>query len=271
MKRIVFHFLSGIILFFGFIYSALLFLDHITLHNETILVPNLKSFSIHEVEDTLSKLDLRYAVVDSGAYNSDYPRGSVIEHLPKSGSRVKKDRELYLTVNPKNVSLISLPTFIDRSLRQYISEIKAKGFRVGNFIYKDDEHANILLGVVFEGKSINIGDKIEKSSVLDLVLGNGKGEKFKMPDLIGVRNVNIISTLHNFSLNKGEFYYDVSVIDTLSSFVWKQSPEEQKESINLGAYVRLWFTQDSSRLDINLDALRIQDSIQDRLDSILNE
>ena len=65
-------------------------MDHITLHNETILVPNLKSFSIYEVEDTLSKLDLRYAVVDSGAYNSDYPRGSVIDHLPKSNLESKK-------------------------------------------------------------------------------------------------------------------------------------------------------------------------------------
>ena len=127
-----------------------------TMHGETILVPDMRSFSIYEVEDTLSVLDLRFSVVDSGAYNADYPRGSVIEQLPKAGSRVKKNRELYLTVNPKNVSLISLPNYTDRSSRQYISELKAKGFRIGKFLYKNDEHANVVLGVKYLGESLKV-------------------------------------------------------------------------------------------------------------------
>ena len=175
MKRIIVHICLGIVLLLGVVYTALQALDKMTMHGESILVPDIRSFSIFEVEDTLRALHLRFSVVDSGAYNADYPRGSVIEQLPKAGSRVKKDRELYLTVNPKNVSLIDLPNFTDHSSRQYISELKAKGFRIGKFIYKNDEHANVVLGVRYQGDRVKVYDKLEKATKLDLVLGNGKG------------------------------------------------------------------------------------------------
>ena len=89
MKRIIVHICLGIVLLLGVVYTALQALDKMTMHGESILVPDIRSFSIFEVEDTLRALHLRFSVVDSGAYNADYPRGSVIEQLPKAGSRVK--------------------------------------------------------------------------------------------------------------------------------------------------------------------------------------
>ena len=184
MKRLFLNVFLGFIILFSFVYLALHSISEITMHGESILVPDLRSFSISEVEDTLKTLKLRFSVVDSGAYNADYPRGSVIDHLPKYNSRVKQDREVYLTVNPKNISLISLPNYTDRSSRQYISELKAKGFRIGKFIYKNDEHANVVLGVRYHGEIVKINDKLEKASKVDLVLGNGRGMQIEMPNLI---------------------------------------------------------------------------------------
>ena len=74
------------------LYNLCVVSNQLTMHGESILVPDLRSFSISEVEDTLKTLKLRFSVVDSGAYNADYPRGSVIDHLPKHNSRVKQDR-----------------------------------------------------------------------------------------------------------------------------------------------------------------------------------
>lgn len=270
MKRIFIHISLGVLLIVIVVFTALRSLENMTMHGESILVPDMRSFSINEVEDTLRTLNLRFSVVDSGAYNAEYPRGSVIEQIPNFGSRVKKDRELFLTVNPKNVSLIAVPNYTDRSSRQYISELKAKGFRIGKFIYKNDEHANVVLGVRYNGKVVKIEDKFEKATKLDLVLGNGKGMQFEMPNLIGVSHKNMESRIQNLSLNKGDFYYDNTVLDTLNSFVYKQSPESFKEGINLGAFVKLWFTEDSSNLSIDtLDLIR-QDSLKARLDSLLN-
>ena len=256
---------------FSFVYLALHSISEITMHGKSILVPDLRSFSISEVEDTLKTLKLRFSVVDSGAYNADYPRGSVIDHLPKYNSRVKQDRELYLTVNPKNISLISLPNYTDRSGRQYISQLKAKGFRIGEFLYKNDEHANVVLGVRYQGEIVKINDKLEKASKLDLVLGNGRGKQIDMPNLISFTKKNISSRLENLAINKGVFYYDASVVDTMNAFVYKQSPVEGTENTDLGVFVDLWFTEDSSKLLEDLTDLMRQDSLKARLDSIMND
>lgn len=271
MKRILVHICLGLFLLVALVYAALQGLEKMTRHGESILVPDMRSFSIYEVEDTLSVLNLRFSVVDSGAYNADYPRGSVIEQIPKWGSRVKKDRELYLTVNPKNVSLISLPNYTDRSSRQYISELKAKGFRIGKFLYKNDEHANVVLGVKYLGEKVKVDDKLEKATKLDLVIGNGNGMQIEMPSLIGLSHGNMNTRLQNLSLNIGEFYYDATVVDTASAFVYKQNPTEETEDIDLGAFVNLWFTEDSSNLVVDTLELLRQDSLKARLDSLLND
>ena len=51
MKRILVHFCLGILILSGIIYASLQALDKMTLHGATILVPNLSSYSIYEVED----------------------------------------------------------------------------------------------------------------------------------------------------------------------------------------------------------------------------
>ena len=271
MKRIIVHLFLGVFVLTALVYVSLRELEKLTMHGESILVPDLRSFSIYEVEDTLSSLQLRFSVVDSGAYNADFPRGSVIDQLPKSGSRVKQDRELYLTVNPKNVSLIGLPNYTDRSLRQYMSVLKAKGFRIGAFVYEDDEHANVVLGVLFQDSIVEIDQKLEKSTKLDLVLGNGQGRQIEMPNFIGDAQKNMNRRLQNSSLNMGEFYYDISVVDTPNAFVFKQEPIPQTKGVDLGAFVNLWYTEDSSHLTIDTLELMRQDSLKARLDSILND
>jgi hypothetical protein len=92
-----------------------------------------------------------------------------------------------------------------------------------------------------------------------------------MPELIGFSHSNIISSLHNLFLNKGEFSYDNTVIDTLNSFVYKQIPNQHTKELDLGTFVSLWFTQDSSNIVIDSLDLIFKDSLKARLDSILND
>lgn len=270
MKRILMHIFLGCIVLLGFVYIALQSISEMTMHGNSILVPDLRSFSISEVKDTLDGLNLRFSIIDSGAYNANYPRGSVIEQMPNYGSRVKKDREVYLTVNPKIVSLIALPNYTDRSLRQYITELNAKGFRIGKFIFKNDEHSNVVLGVRFQGKVVKIDDKLEKATKLDLVIGNGSGMLTDMPNFIAVSHSNISLMLQNLALNKGDFYYDASVVDTMNAFVYKQDPTEGLENVDFGVFVNLWFTEDSSKIIHNLNEFLKKDSLKARLDKILN-
>ena len=88
--------------------------------------------------------------------------------------------------------------------------------------------------------------------------------RLKMPNLIGISQKYLSSRLENLALNKGDFYYDASVVDTMNSFVYKQSPVEGSENIDLGIFVDLWFTEDSSKLVEDMIELMRQDSLKFR-------
>ena len=121
-----------------------------------------------------------------------------------------------------------------------------------------------------KGKVVKIDDKLEKATKLDLVIGNGSGMLIDMPNFIAVSHSNISLMLQNLALNKGDFYYDASVVDTMSAFVYKQNPIEGLENVDLGVFVNLWFTEDSSKIIQNLNEILKQDSLKARLDKILN-
>ena len=57
----------------------------------------------------------------------------------------------------------------------------------------------------------------------------------------------------------------------MSSFVYKQTPVEEAQNVDLGVFVNLWFTEDSSKLVEDMLELIRQDSLKARLDSILND
>jgi hypothetical protein len=57
----------------------------------------------------------------------------------------------------------------------------------------------------------------------------------------------------------------------MNAFVYKQSPIEEAENVDLGVFVDLWFTEDSSKLVEDMLELMRQDSLKARLDSILND
>ena len=81
--------------------SLIFYLNHSTFHGKSIVVPNLIGKTINEVDQELNKLTLRYEVIDSARYNSNYKPLSVIDHQPTSNSKVKKNRKIYL----RNISV----------------------------------------------------------------------------------------------------------------------------------------------------------------------
>ena len=248
MKNFFLSVIIGLFFLIFIVKFSLAKLNDYTMHESFIVVPNLIGIRVEDISDTISKLNLRYLIIDSGAYNPNYPRGSVLSQLPKQFSKVKSNRKLLLTINPSKVSLISIPDFTDKSKRQYISELSAKGFRIGKLIYVNDIHSNVVLGVNIDDKIIDSNTKIEKSSIVDLTLGNGNNQKINTPNLKGLKFINIKSQLFDESLNIGELIFDKSVVDTFKSFVFKQFPSEDSINIDLGTKINLWFTEDSINL-----------------------
>ncbi|WP_142783864.1 PASTA domain-containing protein [Changchengzhania lutea] len=144
-----------------------------THHGDFELVPNIIGKSINVAQMELKENNLVMKIQDSANFNPDYPRFSVIEQDPIAGSKVKEDRKIYLTLNPSGYRKVLVPDLTDRTFRQAKPTLEAIGFKVGKLIYVDNIGKDIVLSLKHKGKTIQSGETLEKTSVIDLVLGNG--------------------------------------------------------------------------------------------------
>ena len=144
-----------------------------TNHGDFQTVPNLtgKSISVAQIELEQNNLELK--IQDSANFNPKYARFSVIEQDPKAGAKVKKDRKIYITLNPSGYRKMSVPDLKERTFRQAKPTLEAIGFTVGKVTYVDNIGKDMVLKMTFEGKEIKPGDMLPKTSKIDLVLGNG--------------------------------------------------------------------------------------------------
>ena len=220
-----------------------------TNHGVHVVVPDLTGFSVEEVSSVFDSLSLRYEIIDSAAFNVDYPRGSVINQIPIPYAKVKMNRMIYLTVNPSEPRYIKLPNVIDMTKRQAISYLETYGLKIGEFTYVPDLGRDVVLQVNSNGKEIQYGSKIKKFSKVDLVLGNGlSSEKIPIPNLLGLGIDSVKVVLKKLTLNIGAIRYE-NINDSINGFVFKQNPiSSLRKKIKLGNDIDLWITNDSSKL-----------------------
>ena len=81
--------------------------------------------------------------------------------------------QIYLILNPSDYKNIRLPDVIRSTLRQTKPTLEVLGFKIGTLIYEDDLGKDEVLEMRYKGKKVNPGDLLKKTSVIDLVLGNG--------------------------------------------------------------------------------------------------
>lgn len=145
-----------------------------TNHGNFETVPDLKGKSINVAQVELEDNNLVLQIQDSANYNPDYPKFSVIEQDPLAGAKVKEDRKIYITLNPSGYRKIRIPDgLIDKTYRQVKPTLEALGFKIGKTTYVDNIGKEMVLKLTYKGTTIETGDKLPKTSVIDLVLGNG--------------------------------------------------------------------------------------------------
>lgn len=169
LRQIAYAIIIIIVLSFG----ILQWLKVSTNHGEFIEVPTLKGKTLDLVEMELDDQNLKMMVQDSANYNPNYPKYSVIDQLPEAGSLVKKNRKIYLTINPSGYRKVAVPDITRKTIRQAKPTLEALGFAVGNISYVDDIGKNEVLAVKYKGETVKPGTLLAKTTRLDLVLGNG--------------------------------------------------------------------------------------------------
>jgi len=249
------------------IWLVMLCLKVYTRHGQSRAVPDLRGHTLVEAQKICKKNRLRYQIADS-VYLAKQPKGVVIEQNPLPGSRVKKRRNIFLIVNAVNPELVDVPNIVGVSFRQAKALLESNGLLIGKLEYVRDIATNNVLNQKYRGIRIIPGSQIPKLSKIDLVLGNGFGnKKTYIPDIIGKRIDLVHDLLIESYCNLGTILYDNTINtkdDSLKAFVWKQFPEfNDNRSIKLGTYVDLWFTLNPDKISFSDSlSLSIEDAVK---------
>ncbi len=88
----------AVIILVGFVMILLIWLNFYTRHGQARPVPDFYGLTMEQTAKLAKKNKLKYQVIDS-VYTSLVPRGCVAEQNPKPGFKVKKWRNVALTIN----------------------------------------------------------------------------------------------------------------------------------------------------------------------------
>lgn len=156
------------------IFLALNWLKSSTNHGEFVQVPDFSKMSVMDMRSAVEESHLRYEVLDSANYNPEYPRFSIIDQDPIAGSKVKENRKVYFTVNPSGYKKVTIPKIIQVTQRNATSMLLAVGLDVQRVTYIEELGKDMVYHIKYKGKYISPGEKLPKTSKVELVCGNGR-------------------------------------------------------------------------------------------------
>lgn len=259
----------------GVVMLLLIWLNFYTRHGQARPVPDFYGLSVEEAKTLAKKSKVRFQIIDS-IYTSQVSKGCVAEQNPKPGFKVKKWRNVAVTINAFKPEMVAMPNLIDLSLRQASKVLESSGLELGQRRYKPDLSINFVIEQMYNGREISSGDSIQKGSVIDIVLGKGlSNQRTEVPYLVGMRLGNAKNRIMESSLNLGTFIYDNSIrsgSDSLRAFVYKQNPEfREGASLPLGSDIYLWLTTDSAKVQSSDSLTAVSDTVSSKIISSLKE
>jgi len=144
-----------------------------TNHGEFVEVPDFSKMSVMEMRQVAEGAGLRYEVLDSTNFNPEYPRFSILEQDPTAGTKVKENRKIYFTVNPSGYKKVTVPKIIQVTQRNATSMLRAVGLDVQRVTYINELGKDMVYYIKYKGKEVTPGDKLPKTSKVELICGNG--------------------------------------------------------------------------------------------------
>ena len=224
----------------------------ITRHNQVIIVPDFTDLSVADAKIVAKRHHIRTEVTDS-VYVKRMEKGHVFSQNPAPGSKVKKDRNIKLTINAHSTKMVKMPNLVGYSLRQAKAEILGSGLTMGRLMYREDLATNNVLDQFIAGRYVAPGTDVEAESPVDLLLGLSPDESDTyIPYLVGFTLPVAKENLFENSLNLGNVSYDETVQtyqDTLSAVVYQQNPTYSAGApVRMGTTINLKLTTSQAKI-----------------------
>jgi beta-lactam-binding protein with PASTA domain len=224
----------------------------ITRHNQVIIVPDFTDLSVADAKILAKRHHIRTEVTDS-VYVKRMEKGHVFSQNPAPGSKVKKDRNIKLTINAHSTKMVKMPNLVGYSLRQAKAEILGSGLTMGRLMYREDLATNNVLDQFIAGRYVAPGTDVEAESPVDLLLGLSPDESDTfIPYLVGFTLPVAKENLFENSLNLGNVSYDETVQtyqDTLRAVVYQQNPTYSAGApVRMGTTINLKLTTSQAKI-----------------------
>ena len=253
---------AGLVLLILLLLLFLGSLDIITRHGKTMKIPSVTGQSVELAKKTLESQGFDVLIQDS-VYNDTLPPLQVIKQIPEPDNLVKVNRTVYLTINQAVAPEIDMPNLLSMTFRNAEMVLRRYGLKLGDTVFKPDFARNSVLDQQFNGTSIKPGTKIQQGSAITLVLGNGVGLEFAVPDLFGLTYRDAREALSESGLLVGSMVPDNDVTDTANAFVYRQNPdrydyERRLNHIRQGQIVDLWLS--AQKRERIMDTSSVQNS-----------
>ena len=166
-----------VIVFFLLIGITLYGLKLYTRHGKAVLVRDVKAMALPDALRILDREGFRYDIIDSLFIDEAVP-GTVVEQTPAGGSKVKEGRIVYISINAYSPRMITCPKVVDMSMRQALSLLESRGLNDVRIQEVPSEYPDLVMGLQYQGETLQAGDKVPAGSSLTLLVGNGVPEVY---------------------------------------------------------------------------------------------
>ena len=160
---------------FILIWISLSVLDVWTLHGKEDIVPDVSGLNYNDADNVLSKGGMTAEITDSIFESSMLP-GTVVDQNPKHNSKVKPGRTVYLTIVAFSPKLVSVPDFVNVSMRQGISIFEGLGLNKVEVVKVPSEYKDLVLGARYNGLPLQSGMRIPTTASITIEVGEGVGD-----------------------------------------------------------------------------------------------
>ncbi len=220
------------------------FLDVFTMHGKELQVPDFSGMTVLEVDSAGYYEQFDFFVIDS-LYDDDNKKGAIVMQDPLPGSKVKKGRNIYVTIVATMPETVIIPDLKDLTLRQAVNILESHKLKAGKLIYAPSFDKNAILEQFYGGDTAHPGDTLQKGSVIDLVIGSGeKMYKIPIPFLIGKNREEAIYELNIASFNLGSEFYMDSIMDETSRVFMQEPMADSDLPFYPGDSIHLWYKSD---------------------------
>jgi beta-lactam-binding protein with PASTA domain len=222
-KRFLKQLAYSILLFIVIAWITLMILKMYTRHDQVAVTPNYVGLSMDQVHNLESSKDFELVVVDS-IYDYTRTPGSVISQDPLPDTKVKPGRSIYLSLVSYMPEQVSMPALTDLSLRRAKALLQTYGLKLGSVSVIADMAENAVLKVSVNGKNVKPGTPIRKGSIVDLVIGSGRGAgESAIPFLIGKARGEARLELTRLGFTISDEFYSEGC-DSTNARVYEQTP-----------------------------------------------